>query len=136
MNHSREYIEETIVNRLQKVIEGDRHVSAYQFREVSNRLDVVIYRVLEEVTIPSFTEEDLTSFMLMKTHQMLRQDKIDLDRQNWQTLCYRAFKNLMVDIHRMQLSAHRRGLALDPLDERADRHIDEEKASLLIMTNV
>ncbi len=114
--HCRDHVEEMIVERLNRRFPDDEYVNEYEYIQLINRLDVVMWRVLDEVHIPSFTDEDLVSFMRMKAHQLLRRGSIDLERGKVSTLAYTSFRNLCRDIIRMQDRAWRRGLTTDPLD--------------------
>lgn len=72
-------------------------------------------RILEQVHIPSFTDEDLLSFMHLKVHQMLRRDQLD----PWGSIhgvVYTSLRNLMRDVVRMQDRAWSRGMETDPID--------------------
>lgn len=114
--HCRDHVEEMIVERLNRRFPDDEFVSDTEYQLLVQRLDVVFARILEEVHIPSFTNEDLLSFMCMKAHQLMRRDAFNAEKGKITTLAYTSFKNLCRDIIKMQNSAWRRNLETDPLD--------------------
>lgn len=114
----REYLERFIVARLSRRWPDETYVSDREFREMASRLDVVMFRILEETALDSFSEDDLESFMLMKLHQMMRRSKFDPDRGKHHQLAYVAFRNLMRDILLMERRALSRGLGRDALPSR------------------
>ena len=112
---ARDHVEGLIVERLTVRKAGEVEVGPHEFRSMAERLDVVYYRVLDRWHVPGFTEDDLMSFMLMKTHQMLRQGKYDYERPP-HSVFYVAMTNLMRDIARAVERAEKAGLRKDPLD--------------------
>lgn len=116
MLHCRDHVEEMIVERLNRRFPDDEYVAEDEYHTLVTRLDIVMCRVLEEVHIPSFTDEDLISFMHMKAHQLLRRGSFNPERGKNTTLAYTAFKNLCRDIIKMQNSAWERDLQTDPID--------------------
>lgn len=100
--------------RLSKRSPDDLFVPDHVFEAYRRQILPVMQRVVREVHVPSFTKEDLDSFMLMKLHQMLRRNQ--LGDRNYMGQCYRAFRNLFADMIRRQDAAWRRGMEADPID--------------------
>ena len=112
---AREYVEEKIVARLTKVKEDDVFVSDRDYAHMLRFLDGTFHRLANNSKIPGFSEDDLISFMYLKTHQLMRRDQWD-ETRNFRTIAYRSMTNLIRDIIRMQDKAINRGLDRDPLD--------------------
>lgn len=114
-----------IVGRLTKVKPGERTVHPEEFRSISTRLDVTYYRILDKWHIPGFTDDDLISFMLMKTHQILRRDQYDWERPP-HSLFYASFNNLFIDIVQALERAGNNGMYQDPLDQYCYHYDDSQ----------
>lgn len=114
MSHCRDRVEDLMVARLGSRSDSDQHVPDASFNAVMDGLRPVLGRVLREVHVPSFTNEDLLSFAAMKVHQMMRRGQLDAD--NYRGQAYRALRNLFADLVRRQDAAWRAGLESDPID--------------------
>lgn len=112
----REYCEDKILTRLMKQLPTDLPDSVVegQFKSLFPALDIIIHQVLNEVNITIFTDEDLTSFFYLKTHQILRRGQYNLESRS-KVIFYRSFKNLCYDIIKMMTRAERRGDEMDML---------------------
>jgi DNA-directed RNA polymerase specialized sigma24 family protein len=121
--HVRDYVEEMMLARLTATSSDDLPDSAieHQFKQLIPCFEIVINKVLWNTHIEIFTDDDLTSFMYLKAHQLLRQQKYD-DSKNPYSFFYTAFTNLMRDIIRSQERCIKRGLELDIIDVM-DNHL-------------
>lgn len=114
--HCRDHVEETIVDRLNRRFPDDVYVSDLDYHQVVKQLDGVFRGILNDIHIPSFTDEDLLSFMYMKTHQLLRRDSFSNHRGKIASLAYTSFRNLFRDLIQMQDRAWKRDMRTDPID--------------------
>lgn len=124
--HSRDHIEEVILARLSVQLPDDLTDDEIEpiFKSLSPVLDVVMNKILWTTTIPMFTNEDLISFMYLKTHQILRRQKWNMNRSPY-SFFYTAFKHLIRDIIKMQRAKHMEHMRWDMLDVVVGRHFDE-----------
>jgi DNA-directed RNA polymerase specialized sigma24 family protein len=129
MKHVREHVENVFIANLSKqgasdlpdwMIEGD-------FKRLLPQIERAIAKVLEDAHIPSFTDDDLTSLMMLKAHKLLRCQKYDFERSAY-TFFYVAFKNMVRDILRCQNSIMAQDMRWDVLDKFSpiSWHIFEE----------
>lgn len=94
------------------------------FKHLLPVFDVVIAKILRMTHIPMFTDEDLESFMYLKAHQLIRQQKWDTSRNPYGFFTA-AFTNLMRDIIRRQNRNYVREMRWDLLDYSVNRDFDE-----------
>lgn len=103
MKGVRDHVEELIVARLSVTRPDDLpdSIVEHDFRALAGVFEVVMDKTLRKTHIPSFTDEDLVSFMLLHAHLLLRRQAYDFNRNPY-SFFHTAFTNLMRDIIRAQ----------------------------------
>jgi DNA-directed RNA polymerase specialized sigma24 family protein len=128
MKHVREHVEDLIIASLSVqrpddlpdwMIESD---FKRLFPDIKRAMDMVILNT----HISGFTDEDLSGFMYLKAHQLLRGQKYDFERSAY-TFFYVAFKNLTRDIVRRSTSQKTSRMRVDLLDMFEMIRFEEEK---------
>jgi hypothetical protein len=111
----RDYIDTLICQRLNRNAENEASVDPQVFHDVLTKMSPVITRVTERTKIPGFTQDDLESYLFMKTHQILRRNQWDRSRPVYGVFSV-AYTNLIRDIVRMRNRCLIRGMHGDGLD--------------------
>ena len=117
----REYVEQIMVHRLIKPCENEVEVDDVLFQELSKELQKIINSMAKYRNIMGFTCEDLESFMYLKLHQLLRQQKCNFATPYSHKQVYpffrASFNNLLNDINRMTQRAISAGMSRDAMDD-------------------
>ena len=125
---TKEYIEDSILRRLLDNSKDVKEVTNEEFESIlesfrptinySARTPVSNYYQDEGELLHKlpFTEEDMKSFFVMKTHQMYRRGQIDPARKSSSFYLWRALNRLTKDILRINTRCLRNELDLDELN--------------------
>jgi hypothetical protein len=121
----REYVEETIINRLLDKSKDRKEIPEAEFRIFLMRLNSLMRYFARERKIMGFTEEDLFSFMVIKLHQVLRRGQYD-EKKSQYRFFIKTFNNLFNDINRIKDRFYKRHPnEIDAMD-RLSNEIDDK----------
>jgi hypothetical protein len=113
--HAKDHAEQVLLDSLLRSKGDEVYVSPWEIEQMERELKDVYNRILDKWLLPGFTEDDLLSFMHLKTHQILRRQVYDYNRKP-NSLFYRSFDNMMKDLAKSMQRASKNGMDHDALE--------------------